>query len=75
MKFLSYDGLIYFWENVKNYIDEKYEQTSGGSGGGGSHIGTTAPSDTKLLWVDTGNGGILKYHNGTAWVAVKSVWG
>jgi len=32
------------------------------------YIGTTAPSDTKLLWVDTANG--LKYHNGSAWVVV-----
>ena len=32
------------------------------------HIGTTAPTNTNLLWVDTANG--LKYHNGTAWVTV-----
>lgn len=32
------------------------------------HVGTTAPEDTKLLWIDTANG--LKYHNGTAWVTV-----
>lgn len=35
----------------------------------------TAPANTKLLWIDTGNGGILKYHNGTAWTPVASVWG
>lgn len=44
-------------------------------GSGGSHVGTTAPSDTKLLWIDTGNGGIVKYHNGTSWVTTKAVWG
>lgn len=33
--------------------------------------GTTAPSNTKLLWVDTtANTGGLKYYNGTAWVHV-----
>ena len=32
------------------------------------HVGTTAPSNTKLLWIDTANG--LKYHNGTTWVTV-----
>jgi hypothetical protein len=26
MKFLSYDGLIYFWSQVKNYIDTKYNE-------------------------------------------------
>lgn len=36
---------------------------------------TTAPSNTKLLWIDTGNGGIMKYYNGSAWVAIASTWG
>lgn len=30
--------------------------------------GTTAPSNTNLLWIDTVNG--LKYWNGSAWVTV-----
>jgi len=44
-------------------------------GSGGSHVGSTAPSDTKLLWIDTANGGTMKYHNGTSWVTTKAVWG
>ena len=33
--------------------------------------GTTAPTDTKGLWIDTtANTGGLKYYNGTAWVHV-----
>ena len=36
---------------------------------------TTAPSDTRVFWVDTANGSIIKYHNGSAWVAVAGVWG
>ena len=33
--------------------------------------GTTAPTDTKVLWIDTtANTGGLKYYNGTAWVHV-----
>ena len=33
--------------------------------------GTTAPSNTKLLWIDTTtNTGGLKYYNGSAWVHV-----
>lgn len=42
---------------------------------GGIVIGATAPSNTKVLWIDTGNGGIAKYYNGSAWVTVASVWG
>lgn len=38
------------------------------------HKGTTAPANTNIFWVDTGNGGILKYHNGTTWVPVGSAW-
>lgn len=35
------------------------------------HVGTSAPSDTTQLWIDTTpNNGGLKYHNGSAWVAV-----
>ena len=37
--------------------------------------GTTAPTDTSILWIDTGNGGILKYYNGSAWTPVVGVWG
>lgn len=42
---------------------------------GGTYINSTAPSDTTLFWIDTANGGILKYHNGTSWIPVKAVWG
>lgn len=45
------------------------------TGSGGSYVGATAPTDTALLWIDTGNGGVMKYHNGTSWVATKAVWG
>ena len=44
-------------------------------GAGGSYVGTTAPTNTELLWIDTGNSGVLKYYNGTSWVATKAVWG
>lgn len=44
---------------------------------GGSYIGATAPSDTKLLWIDTSNGGILKYYDDTdlVWKTTVAVWG
>lgn len=34
-------------------------------------VGAAAPSNTKLLWIDTNaSTGGLKYYNGTAWVHV-----
>ena len=50
-----------------------------GSGSGGLssayYVGSTAPSDTGILWIDSGNSNILKFYNGSAWVAVGAVWG
>lgn len=69
MKFLSHDGLVYFWQQAKNYIDTKCSQS------GGAYIGDVAPENTNMLWIDTGNGGILKYYDGTSWIATKAVWG
>lgn len=42
---------------------------------GGVMIQTSAPTVTNVLWIDTGNGGIAKYYNGSAWTPVKAVWG
>lgn len=37
--------------------------------------GTTAPSNTKLLWIDTtASTGGLKYYNGSAWTHVPVAW-
>lgn len=42
----------------------------------GGHVAqATAPENTKSLWVDTANGGVTKYYNGSAWVPTASVWG
>lgn len=38
-------------------------------------VGTTAPSDTRLLWVDTTSNSGLKYYNGSAWVTMPVCWG
>lgn len=39
--------------------------------GGVFYAGTSAPSDTKKLWIDTtSTTGGLKYHNGSSWVHV-----
>lgn len=38
-------------------------------------VSGSEPSDTSLLWVDTSAGGVIKYHDGTGWKNVLSVWG
>lgn len=40
---------------------------------GGYHFGATAPSNTKLLWIDTS--GVAKFYNGSAWVPLTPTWG
>ncbi len=35
----------------------------------------TAPPSLTVLWIDTANGNIPKYYNGSAWVPLVSVWG
>lgn len=40
---------------------------------GGYHYGATAPSNTKLLWIDTS--GVAKFYNGSAWVPLAATWG
>ena len=42
---------------------------------GGSYVGSSAPSDTNILWIDTGNGGVMKYYNGSSWTPIASTWG
>jgi len=37
-------------------------------------IGTTAPENTDLLWIDT-NAGVTKYYTGSAWAALPVAWG
>ena len=55
-------------------ILEKTEQGLKWSNKGVPYVGATPPEDTSVLWIDTANSGILKYHNGTGWVAAHSVW-
>lgn len=38
------------------------------------YVGSSSPSNTKLLWIDTANGGILKYYYNGSWKNVYSVW-
>lgn len=36
--------------------------------------GESPPKDTRLLWIDTGSGNILKFYDGSGWTAVKTAW-
>lgn len=38
------------------------------------YVGSSAPSDTDIFWIDTANGGILKYYYSGSWKNVYSVW-
>ena len=36
---------------------------------------SSVPSDSSLLWIDSGDSNKMKYYNGSSWVPVPSVWG
>ena len=40
---------------------------------GGYHYGASAPSNTKLLWID--NSGVARFYNGSAWMPLAATWG
>lgn len=40
---------------------------------GGTSYGASAPSNTKLLWIDTS--GVARFYNGSAWVPLAATWG
>ena len=37
--------------------------------------GSETPSNTNVFWIDTGNNNLLKYYNGSEWVAISAAWG
>ena len=40
---------------------------------GGYHYGASAPTNTKLLWIDTS--GVARFYNGSAWAPLTPPWG
>lgn len=40
---------------------------------GGYHYGASAPTNTKLLWIDTS--GVARFYNGSAWAPLAATWG
>lgn len=60
---------------TKKYVEDYVSANGGGSSTGGLtqvfHAGTSAPSNTNLLWIDTNtSSGGLKYYNGSSWTVV-----
>lgn len=41
---------------------------------GGTYIGDAAPSNKKLMWLDTASEGVLKYYDGSKWMPTRSTW-
>lgn len=40
---------------------------------GGTYYGSSAPTNTKLLWIDTS--GVARFHNGSSWKTLTPTWG
>lgn len=40
---------------------------------GGYHYGASAPTNPKLLWIDTS--GVARFYNGSAWIPLAATWG
>lgn len=60
---------------TKKYVEDYVSANGGGGSTGGLtqvfHAGTSAPSNTNLLWIDTNtSSGGLKYYNGSSWTVV-----
>lgn len=77
-----YVGQLCYNPNTKMmYVYIPYGGAFGGPGWypigsddpGGYHYGASAPSNTKLLWIDTS--GVAKFYNGSAWVPLAATWG
>lgn len=72
---MTYADALQLFATIKSYIDE---HSGGGGSGGGIIVQTTAPSDTKVLWVDISEGndkGIAKYYIDGSWTPCQSIWG
>ena len=68
-----------------NFVLQKGDNGKDGTNGTNGTNGTvpsyspfvyssSAPSDTKKLWIDTANSNIMKFYNGTAWTPIGSVF-
>ena len=68
------------WNKIKSDVENNIKKELNNLTATVQNMGTfqassTAPAKRNILWIDTSAGGILKYHNGSSWVAVNTVWG
>lgn len=63
------------YSKSETYTKEEVDQKVSGAGGGIIVSGSAPPGDASMLWIDTTNGGVSKYWDGSAWVATAAVWG
>jgi hypothetical protein len=63
------------WNTAGFTTLEGLKTALGTNSSGGHVVSDKEPTNTNLLWIDTANGGVLKYYDGSAWVGVKGVWG
>lgn len=77
-----YNGQLCYNPNSKMmYVYIPFGGSFGGSGWypigsedpGGYHYGASAPTNTKLLWIDTS--GVARFYNGSAWAPLAATWG
>lgn len=57
--------------NAMKHVDKDGTVTELSSGG--TYYGSTAPTNTKLLWIDTS--GVARFYNGSAWKTLTPTWG
>lgn len=78
----SYNGRLFYNPTTKKM--SVYIAGGGSYGGpgwyavgsddpGGYYYGASAPSNTKLLWIDTS--GVARFYNGSAWATLAATWG
>lgn len=77
-----YNGQLVYTPNDKiMHVYIPYGGSFGGPGWyqigsddpGGYHYGASAPTNTKLLWIDTS--GVARFYNGSAWIPLAATWG
>lgn len=60
---------------TKDYVADAISQATSAIVTDIFYYGSSAPSNIKLLWIDSNSTtGGLKYHNGTSWVHVPVAW-
>lgn len=45
-----------------------------GGGGKAFYVGSTAPSNTSVIWIDSGNSYIAKVYVSGSWTPLGAVW-